>query len=137
MAKSAKKAWSVEVVATEPPATASLDVAYTLSPSQLDLTEPTVSMVTDEILMSRREHRLMRALEKRASLRRRVAAQFGGRFAAEGGDVGKWQKFVEWLIAHQDEIISFIKKIIGLFAGLSTQHGSELARLYALSEDAN
>lgn len=55
--------------------------------------------------------------EKRLAKKRRDGAKkFYQRFLDDGGTVGDWQSFLEWLLEHGDELIAFIAKLISLFS---------------------
>ena len=49
-------------------------------------------------------------------LRQRQSRRAYQRYLDDGGKVGDWQSFMEWLLEHADEIIAFIAKLIALFA---------------------
>jgi hypothetical protein len=49
-------------------------------------------------------------------LRRLAAHRAFNRYAAEGGDVGDIQSFMEWLIANWESILKMVMSIISLFS---------------------
>lgn len=59
---------------------------------------------------------LRRELDSDRHLRRAVTAEAVTRYSQEGGDLGDWQSFMQWVLDHADELIAFIQKIIALFS---------------------
>jgi hypothetical protein len=49
-------------------------------------------------------------------LRKRQSRKWFNKYVADGGDPGDLQSFFAWLVAHADEIIALISKLILLFA---------------------
>lgn len=58
-----------------------------------------------------------RALLNRLPVQRLVARRVYAKYRDDVGrrNVGDWQSFFEWILAHQEEIAAFIKLIISLF----------------------
>ena len=83
--------------------------------SDVDAYEPVVAYGLGRRLRGAEHRKLRRALDGDRHLRRAATAEAVRLFEEQGGDPGDLQSFMEWLLAHADEIIAFVQKIIALF----------------------